>query len=445
MKEGVVFLKNDKLRQKITQLLRHQGYLRYAKNISWLALEKLIRLIVGLFVSIWLARYLGPLEYGLLNYVQSYVFIFAVITSLGMDTIIVRELVEKKYSKEKILGTAFYSKIIATFIIFPLLYLATYFLVSDKYSSTLIYIVAIGVIFQSFNVIDSYYQSVVKSKYVVIANIIAMCLSSLIKIALIINNASLIYFAIAYSIDGAIVALMLLIFFTKNSKTKIVKWSIDIRTVKYLVNESAPMWLSGLMIAIYAKTDQLMIKDMLGSEELGYYSAAVKLNDLFGFVPLIICSSLLPAIVNARNTSKKKYFKRISYLYSLMIWLSIFILILGNLLAKQIVDLSFGLLYLKATEVFKLLLWSNVFIFFLTAWAKFIIVEKNQKLFFYFDSLAVIINIILNIFLIPRYGIRGAAFATVLAVPIAQVIIYIFWKKQRYILKSFFKSLFLRF
>lgn len=438
-------MKNDELRQKITQLFNHKGYLRYAKNISWLALEKLVRLLVGLFVSIWLARYLGPLEYGLLSYVQSYVFIFAVITSLGVDTIVVRELVEKNYTKEKILGTAFYLKLIATFVIFPLLYLTTYFLVSDDYSSTLIYIVAIGVIFQSFNVIDSYYQSVVQSKYVVIANVIAMLLSSLIKISLIVNNAPLIYFAIAYSVDAAIVALMLLIFYTRSSKNKLVKWSIDIKTVKYLVSESAPMWLSGLMIAIYAKTDQLMIQDMLGSEELGYYSAAAKLNDLFGFVPLIICSSLLPAIVNAKNTSKNIYFNRVSYLYSLMIWLSILILIIGSLLATQIVSLSFGSLYLKATETFKLLLWSNIFVFFFTAWAKFIIVERNQKLFFYFDSLAVITNIILNIVLIPRYGIRGAAFATVLAVPIAQAIIYILWKEQRYILKSFFRSLFLKF
>lgn len=443
--KGVVFLKKNKIRLRIIKALNHEGYIRYGKNISWLMLEKFIRLIVGLFVSIWLARYLGPEKYGLLNYVQSYIFIFAVIASLGLDVIVVRELVDKKYLEEKVIGTAFYLKLVSAFIVLPLLYLTTYFMVNDSYSSTLIYIVALGIVFQSFNVIDSYYQSVVQSKYVVIANMITVVLSNLIKIVLIINNASLISFAIAYSVDGAILALMLVIFYIKKSKRKLVNWSIDISTIKYLMSESAPMWLSSLMIAIYAKTDQLMIQDMLGSQELGYYAAAAKLNDLFSFVPLIICSSLLPAIVNAKNTSEKIYYRRISYLYSLMIWLSIFILLLGSILATQIVSLSFGSLYLKATETFKLLLWSNIFVFFFTAWAKFIIVEKNQKLFFYFDSLAVITNIVLNIVLIPRYGIRGAAFATVLAVPIAQSIIYILWKEQRYILKSFFRSLFLKF
>lgn len=433
------------LYEKVKHALSHKGIVRYGKNISWLMLERLIRTFVGLFVSIWIARYLEPIEYGLLNYVQSYVYLFAVAATLGLDTIVVRELVENKYLQNKIMGTAFFLKLIASFFMFPLIYLASYLFNNDSYTNVLIYIVAIGVIFQSFNVIDSYYQSVVQSKYVVIANIATMALSSLVKILLIIYNAPLIAFAIAYSIDSIIVALMLIGLYIKNSSKNIDRWSVDFGMARYLIKQSIPMWLSGLMIAVYAKTDQLMIKDILGNQELGFYSAAAKLNDLWSFVPAIVCSSVLPAIINAKKVSKEMYYKRINYLYSFMIWLSITILLFSSILAPQIVYFSFGQDFVQAIETFKLLLWSNLFVFFFTAWSKFIIVERQQRVFFYFDSLAVISNIVLNIILIPKYGIRGAALATVLAVPIAQVIIFVLWKNQRYVLKSFFNSLLLRF
>ena len=433
------------LHENIKKALNHEGIMRYGKNISWLMLERLIRTFVGFFVSIWIARYLEPVQYGVLSYAQSYVYLFAVIATLGLDNILVRELVENHHSKNRILGTAFFLKLTASFIIFPLMYLSVHIFNNDNNVDILIYIIALSIIFQSFNVIDGYYQSIVQSKYVVIANLVTMTLSSLIKIILITNNASLIVIAIAYSIDGAFIAMMLVIFYMKKSQQKLFHWSIDISTIKYLISQSAPMWLSGLMIAIYAKTDQLMIMNMVGSQELGFYAAAAKLNDLWSFIPLIICSSVLPAIINAKSISEKIYLKRINYLYSLMIWLSIFILIFGSILSTQIISLSFGQEYLKAIATFKLLLWSNIFVFFFTAWARFIIVERQQKLFFYFDLLSVITNIILNFILIPEYGIKGAALATVLSVPIVHLLIFIFWKKQRYILQSFFRSLLLNF
>ena len=429
----------------IRKTLDNTGLIKYSKNISWLVLERLLRMLVGLFVNIWLARYLAPTQYGLLNYAQSFVYLFAIFATLGLDSVVVRELVENKYEKNIILGTSLTLKLIASFIMFPLLYLFIYALGINDYASTLIYIIAFSSIFQSFSVIDSYYQSLVQSKYIVIVNIIAMLLSSIMKIILILISAPLIAFAIAYTIDAAILMALLVLMYIKNTGTKVIIWRFDFSFSKYLIKEAWPMWLSGILIAIYAKTDQLMIQEMLGSEDVGLYVSAVKLNDILSFIPAIICASVFPAIINAHSVSKIIYMKRINYLYSLMIWLSLFIALASYILAPYIFKFTFGNEYLKSIDTFKMLVWSNIFVFFLTAWAKYVMVEKKQKYLLYFDILAVIINIGLNLILIPAYGIYGAAIATVLAVPLSQIIIFILWKDQRYIMQSFIKSFFLRF
>ena len=170
--------------------------MKYFKNTSWLFGEKILRMVVGLFVGIWVARYLGPEQFGLFSYVQSFVGLFAVFITLGLDAIVVKELLNKNDDNSILMGTTFFLKFIGFIIMFFIIITAVQFTNNENLANILIYIVAFSVVFQSFNVIDFYFQSKVLSKYVVLSNSVSLFLSSVVKILLILNEAPLIGFAV---------------------------------------------------------------------------------------------------------------------------------------------------------------------------------------------------------------------------------------------------------
>ncbi|MCF6201761.1 MAG: oligosaccharide flippase family protein, partial [Hydrogenimonas sp.] len=192
--------------EKLNSLKSHQGFMRYFKNTSWLFAEKVLRMIVGLFVGVWVARYLGPEQYGLLSYAQSFVGLFAAIATLGLDGIVVRELVKHPEKESELIGTAFGLKIVGAFAVLLLLGIAIHFTSNDHNTNLLVFIIASAVIFQSFNVIDIYFQAKVMSRYAVYANLFALLLSSMAKIVLILYEAPLIAFAWVVLFDSFVLA-----------------------------------------------------------------------------------------------------------------------------------------------------------------------------------------------------------------------------------------------
>ena len=199
--------------RKLETLNSHSGFVKYLANTSWLIAEKSIRLVTSLFVGVWVARYLGPEQFGILSYAQNFVGLFAVIASLGLDAIIVRELVKSHTKTEALLCTGFVLHVIGAILVLAILALATSATSNDYSINVLIFIIASATVFQSFNVIDYYFQSQVLSKYVVFANIITLTTMSIIKISLILNDAPLIAFAIVILLDSFLLACCLIYFF----------------------------------------------------------------------------------------------------------------------------------------------------------------------------------------------------------------------------------------
>ena len=189
---------------KLKSLKNHQGFMKYFKNTSWLFAEKILRIVVGLFVGIWIARYLGPEQYGLFSYAQSFVGLFAAFATLGLDGIVVRELVKNESKANEILGTVFYLKLLGAIGVLLFLAIAINFTSNDRYTNILIFIVASAIIFQSFNVINFYFQSKVMSKFVVYSNILSLFASSIVKIVLLLNGAPLIAFVWVVLFDSII-------------------------------------------------------------------------------------------------------------------------------------------------------------------------------------------------------------------------------------------------
>lgn len=419
------------MRSKLKSVMSHVGFRRYAINSGWLVGEKVLRLSVGLLVGVWVARYLGPEQFGLFSYVQSFVFLFSVVATLGLDEIVVRELVKDPGNGGRLIGTAFCLKFFGAILTLLILALAVNLTTNDSYTNLLVLIVASATIFQSFNVIDFYYQSKVLSKYTVYSNLLALTLSSLSKITLILLDAPLIAFGIVIMVDAIILAVGLIYFYIKSLNLSLFKWSFSLVTAKSLLRDSWPLILAGFVISIYMKIDQVMIKEMMSVEAVGQYAAAVRLSEAWYFIPMVICGSLFPAIVNARENNKIIYFKRLQRLYTLMVWSGIMIAVPATFFGGWLVSALYGDAYNQATPVLIIHIWAGVFVFLGVAFNKFLTAEALVIKTFYRTFFGALINITLNFLLIPTYGITGAATATLISQFITNVIFDLFDRDLR--------------
>jgi len=381
--------------------------------------EKILRMAVGLFVGVWVARYLGPEKFGLLSYAQSFVFLFTAIATLGLDGIIVRELVKDETQRDVLLGTAFGLKLIGAIIILPVLAVAVQLTNNDNTTNLLVFILASATVFQSFNVIDFYYQSKVLSRYVALANVISLALSSVIKIALILNNAPLIAFALMAVFDMAVLAIGLIFYYQKFSQLKLFNWRFEWAMAKSLLKDSWPLIFSGLVISVYMKIDQVMIKEMLNVEAVGQYAVAVKLTEMWLFITVAITTSTFPAIVNAKKVNEKLYYARLLDLYRLLILISVVISIGMTIFADKIINLTFGEDYASASSILVIYVWSNIFVFMNNASWRWYITEGLQNIAMQRLFIGAVLNIVLNLFLVKRYGLNGAAIATLISYSIA--------------------------
>ena len=406
--------------------------MKYFKNTSWLFGEKILRMIVGLFVGIWVARYLGPEQYGLFSYAQSFVGLFSAIATLGLDGIVVRELVKDESRRDKLIGTAFWLKMMGAFSVLALLAFSVNFTSNDGDTNILVFIIASATIFQSFNVVDMYFQSKVLSRYVVYANMIALLLSSIVKIVLIVNEAPLIAFAWVILFDSFILACGYLYFYIYSrhlNPTAI--WKFNKQIALSLLKDSWPLILSGIVISIYMKVDQVMIKEMLDHEAVGQYAAAVRLSEAWYFIPVVIASSLFPAIINAKKQSEELYYTRLQKLYDLMVWMAITIALPMTFLSDWIVHLLYGEQYNQAGNVLMIHIWAGIFVFLGVASGKWLVSENLQIFSTINTTIGAIVNIGLNYILIPRIGVEGAAWATFISYFIAAYLSLFFWKKTR--------------
>ena len=400
--------------KKIIALRKQSNFRKYFANTSWILGERISRMGVSLFVGIYVARYLGPERFGLLSYASSFVGIFVALATLGLDEVVVRELVKTPEQREKILGTSFLLKLVGTLLMWAAILVAIPFTENDSQTNILIIIIAFGVLFQAFNVIDLSFQADVKSKYVVHAQFVQLIISSIVKIILVFNEAPLIWFASVFFLDAIVLALGLVFTYLHNSN-KIFSWKWSYETSKNLLHDSWPLIFAGIVVSVYMKIDQLMIKEMLGAKEVGLYAAAVKLSEAWYFIPMAIASSLYPAIINARIFQKEVYYQKIQNLFDLMVWIAVSIALPTTFLSTLVVEFLYGKEYLGSSSVLIIHIWTAVFVFLGVASSKYLLAENFIKKTFYRTFIGALLNIIMNYYLIGIIGIQGAAISTLVS------------------------------
>ncbi len=391
---------------------------KITENIGWLFFDKILRMGMGLVVGVWVARYLGPELFGTWNYALAFSALFGTFATLGLDGIAVRELVKTPEKENEILSSAFILCLAGGVFAF----LASGAAISilkpqDTLTFWLVVIASAGFIFQSFMVIDYHNQAKLRSKNTVIAMNSAFIVNSAVRVGFILFKAPLMAFAIAGLAEIALgTALMLIFYFKKNKKFIFTPYLVQIKT---LLKDSWPLILSGLAIMVYMKIDQIMIGEMLGETAVGLYSAAVKISEVWYFIPIVITSSLFPSIVEAKKQDEKLYYKRLQQLYSLMILISAAIALPMTFLSDWVIRFLYGDAYLLAASVLSIHIWAGIFVFLGVASGQWLLIENLQKIALKRTLFGVISNIILNFFLIQKLSIFGAALATLISQSIA--------------------------
>ncbi len=338
-----------------------------------------------------------PEQFGIFSYAIAFTSIFSGIAKLGLDDILVRNLVNDFDKKNIYLGTAFWLKLIGAFLTFGFIVIATLFTSNDATTNLYIYIIGGGIIFQSFEVIDFYFQSRVLSKFVSLCKIIQLIISSMLKIYFVLIGANLFWFVLVSLVDQFSLALSL---FIANRIRKIENFYkyFEISVAKTLLKDSWPLILGSLFVMIFMRIDQIMIKEMLGAKEVGIYSVAVRLSEIWYFIPVVIANSLYPAIVNARKISKELYFKRLQRLYTLLVWLAIGIALPMTFFSNKLIILLYGTAYKDAGLVLMIHIWTGVFVFLGVAFSRYLTAENLTKKSLYRTLLGAISNILLNFY-----------------------------------------------
>lgn len=419
-----------KLKNLLNPLLSNSGMKKYFQNISWLFLEKTIRMIVGFLVMAWMAKYLGPENFGTYNYAQGYVLLFSGIATLGLDTILVRELVKNPKNANEYLGTVFTLKFLGSILAVGAITLTLNIQNEDSNMKLFVYIIAFSNIFQAFNVIDGFYQSKVLSKYVVAVNTVGFLISSLVKIYLIYINAELLFFIYVLIFDKIILAIGYLYIY-KNENYSIRNWKFNLKTSKMLIIDSWPLIFSGTVLMVQARIDQVMIKEFLGIKEVGYYSTALIFIEAFGFLSIILKQSITPALINAKKVSKELYEERLLNLYRISFIL--FIITAGSLviISNYVILIFFGNEYLPAVALLSIYSIRLFFTYMGVARSTYILVENIFKYSLFSMTMGAILNVILNYILIPIYGTSGAIVATILSFSITVFVIDAFYSKTK--------------
>jgi O-antigen/teichoic acid export membrane protein len=415
----------------MSNLFARPGFRKYFANTSWLLSERVLRMVVSLFVGIYVARYLGPERFGLLSYTLSFVWLFSSLASVGLDEILVRELVKSPEQRNNLLGTVFWLKVCGTLVMGTTIALVLKYTVEDQQTYWMIALIALGFLFQVTNVVDFYFQSQVQSKFAVRAQVIQLILTSLFKIYLVWNQAELIWFAFALMLDQAVVAvLFLLVYHWK------IGWfpffSFRWKQAKKLMRDAWPIIFAGMVVSFYMRIDQVMLKEMLDAKAVGVYAAAVKLCEAWYFLPTALIASIFPAVIKAKIKSKTLYDKRVQNLYDLMVWSSIAVALPTTLLADWVILILYGTDFQEAADVLRIYIWAGVFVTLGIANSKWLITENLQRYLFIRTILGALLNVGLNLWLIPIYGIKGAAIATMVAQGTVGFLSLSFFKKTRH-------------
>jgi len=399
-------------------------------NFSWLFIDKLIRLVLSLFVSIVVARYLGPEQYGVWSYLLSITMFFTTFVGLGFHSILPRELIKHPEKEQSLVSTVFIFKIIGGLIGFGLnILLFIWFKKPDTYLLLMMSLMASLLIFQSSEVSDLFFKAKLQAKYSVIGRNLAFIIIALLKLYLVYNQYDLVYFVATNSIEMLIGGVFVFYFYFKKGYSlslKRIDWSLG----KALLKDGLPMAISGLMVMLYMRIDQVMVTEIAGNTANGIYSTGVRMIEIVYFIPIALSDSFFPGIVYSKKHEGEKYQKNMLGFYSIMTYFSLGITLVIIIISKPMMSLFFGQDFEGSGEVLQVFGFSIYATFLGNANGKYLVTENYKHILLFRSISGLTVNVLLNLIWIPKFGFIGAAYASFISyfIPIA---VLVFFKSTR--------------
>lgn len=368
-----------------------------------------INLVVGLLT----ARYLGPSNYGLINYGGAYTAFFLSICTLGINSVLVKEFVDNRGDEGKIIGTSLLLRGIAS-VLSAILIIVIVNLVDYGETETIIVVAlcSIGLIFNIFDTFNYWFQSRLESKVTAVCSLVAFSVTAVYKIFLLTTSKSVEYFAFATSVDYICIGLLLFYSYKRHEGGKLhFSWNYG----KHLLKISTPFIVPSLMVAIYGQTDKIMLKQMISETEIGFYSTAVSISTMWCFVISAIIDSMYPTIMESFHKTKEEFDRKNKLLYAIVFYTCVIVSTLISILAEPIIKILYGNAYLPSVAPLRIVTWYTAFSYLGVARNAWIVCNNRQNKLKYVYGAAAISNVLLNFLLIPTMGASGAALASLLA------------------------------
>ena len=402
------------------------------RNLYWAVVGKVVTLLGALFVGILVARYLGPEQYGLMNYVISYVALFQILASFGMDNIEIREMSRQDADTDVILGTAFRIKLVLALITMALVIGTALIFEADRFTVAMIALYSVSIILNRFTVIRNYFTSIVWNEYIVKTEISRTLIGVGIKIALLLLKAPLWAFIAATTFDFALLSAgYVMAYRTKIGSMSL--WRYDSTVAKYLLKQSFPLLLSGAAVIVYQRIDQVMIGNMIDKASVGQFSVATKFSEIILFIPTILAQTITPVLVQIKEKSDEEYKCKAQLFMNVSVWLCILVAIAVALCSHWLVLWTFGERYLLAVPVLQIMAFKTVVMALSQTSGQMMIVENIQQLAVVRNVVGCVVCVGLNLLLIPLYGIKGSAFVTIITVFVSGFLVHLFIPRYRHL------------
>lgn len=414
---------------------------KVVRNVYWAVLGKVVNIVSGLLVGILVARYLGPENFGLMNYVISYVTLFSILAAFGLDSIEIRELSKHYADKETIMGSAFAIRLVFAALTILLILLTLWRFESDAYTSAMVMVYSLSLIFSALNVIRNYFTSIVLNEYVVKTEIARTVFGAVIKVILLVGRCSLTWFIVATTFDFVLVGSGYLYSYNKKGGS-LRAWRADRSVAWMLIREAFPLLLSGTAIIIYTKINAVMIRNMMDNASVGQFSVAARITELAIFLPSVIAQTITPLLVQAHQENPARYREKRQLFMDLMVWSAVAMALAMSLPAAPVIRILYGEKYLSAIPVLQIMAWKAVFMALFSASGQMIIIENLQRYAVMRNIVGCIVSVALNFLLIPFWGIVGSAVAAVSTMAFSGYVTHFFIKPYRFLIPIQTKAIF---
>jgi len=406
--------------------------------------ERIFGALFGLVIMAVVARYLGPADFGLLSYAFALASLFAIVGHLGLDGLIVRELVREPDQATHVLGTVFTMKLVA--YILAALTLVAYAILLQSHSQTEIYLLclaAVSIAISPVATFSSWFHARVLARYVSISATIALVVAGTGKLAFVFIGASVIAFAAMNVVQIVIAAVIGIFFYIRIKGPPLMQWKFSPVVAKALLSESWMIFFGAIFAIIYLKIDQVMLRWLVGPQEVGVYAVAATLSEAAYFIPAAICTSVFPKLVELRKVDGAAYYARLQSLFDILSLVALGVLISILFLGGPLILAIFGEEYQASVPILLVHALATPFIFLRFAFNGWILVEKLAVFSLITQGIGALLNVMLNLVLIPHFSGLGAAAATVASYATASYLALLVSGRTRQVFVMMSRSIFM--